>query len=169
VRWFSINISGASVASEEFLEFLEWHDQRLACRRRCSAELTEHPRSRTRPRQPADAARATLGCTFRSTTSALACPRSSTKSLPVSVLKIDGAFVRDAGVNPRTESMVRAIAQMARTMGMETVAEYVETDELRARMAGLGVDYGQGFAIGRPVPIDQVLGDLALYEAMAVT
>jgi EAL domain-containing protein (putative c-di-GMP-specific phosphodiesterase class I) len=34
-------------------------------------------------------------------------------------------------------------------------------------MAGLGVDYGQGFAIGRPVPIDQVLGDLALYEAMA--
>jgi EAL domain-containing protein (putative c-di-GMP-specific phosphodiesterase class I) len=89
------------------------------------------------------------------------------KSLPVSVLKIDGAFVRDAGTNPRTESMVRAIAQLARTMGMETVAEYVETDELRTRMAGLGVDYGQGFAIGRPVPIDQILGDLALYEAMA--
>ena len=43
----------------------------------------------------------------------------------------------------------------------------VETDDLRARMAALGVDYGQGFAIGRPVPIDQVLGDLALYEAMA--
>jgi EAL domain-containing protein (putative c-di-GMP-specific phosphodiesterase class I) len=53
-------------------------------------------------------------------------------------------------------------------MGMETVAEYVETDDLRTRMAGLGVDYGQGFAIGRPAPIDQVLGDLALYEAMAV-
>jgi EAL domain-containing protein (putative c-di-GMP-specific phosphodiesterase class I) len=89
------------------------------------------------------------------------------KSLPVSVLKIDGAFVRDAGTNQRTESMVRAIAQLARTMGMETVAEYVETDELRTRMASLGVDYGQGFAIGRPVPVDQILGDLALYEAMA--
>ena len=89
------------------------------------------------------------------------------KSLPVSVLKIDGAFVRDAGTNQRTESMVRAIAQLAHTMGMETVAEYVETDELRTRMAGLGVDYGQGFAIGRPVPILEVLGDLALYEAMA--
>jgi EAL domain-containing protein (putative c-di-GMP-specific phosphodiesterase class I) len=89
------------------------------------------------------------------------------KSLPVDVLKIDGAFVRDAGINPRTESMMRAIAQLARTMGMETVAEYVETDELRARMAALGVDYGQGFAIGRPVPVRQVLGDLALYEAMA--
>jgi EAL domain-containing protein (putative c-di-GMP-specific phosphodiesterase class I) len=63
--------------------------------------------------------------------------------------------------------MVRAIAQLAHTMGMETVAEYVETDELRARMTALGVDYGQGFAIGRPVPIDEILGDLALYEAMA--
>ena len=64
--------------------------------------------------------------------------------------------------------MVRAIAQLARTMGMETVAEYVETDELRTRMAALGVDYGQGFAIGRPVPHrPESSGDLALYEAMA--
>jgi EAL domain-containing protein (putative c-di-GMP-specific phosphodiesterase class I) len=83
------------------------------------------------------------------------------------VLKIDGAFVRDAATNQRTESMVRAIAQLARTMGMETVAEYVETDDLRTRMAALGVDYGQGFAIGRPVPVDEVLGNLALYQSMA--
>jgi EAL domain-containing protein (putative c-di-GMP-specific phosphodiesterase class I) len=55
---------------------------------------------------------------------------------------------------------------MAHTMGMETVAEYVETDELRERMTALGVDFGQGFAIGRPVPIATALGDLALYEAM---
>ena len=34
-------------------------------------------------------------------------------------------------------------------------------------MAGLGVDYGQGFAIGRPIPLGEILGDLALYEAMA--
>ena len=88
------------------------------------------------------------------------------KSLPVSILKIDGAFVRDAGNNQRTEAMVRAIAQLAHTMGMETVAEFVETDELRTRMAGLGVDFGQGFAIGRPVPLPDVLGDLTLYEAM---
>jgi EAL domain-containing protein (putative c-di-GMP-specific phosphodiesterase class I) len=61
--------------------------------------------------------------------------------------------------------MVRAIAQLAHTMGMETVAEFVETDALRTRMASLGVDFGQGFAIGRPVPLAEVLGDLALYEA----
>jgi diguanylate cyclase (GGDEF)-like protein len=167
---FSMNISGASIASDDFLEFLVGAiaDSNLPPEILCF-ELTEtsavsnlaradHLMQRLRE----------IGCSFAlddfgTGLSSLV----YLKSLPVSVLKIDGAFVRDAGVNPRTESMVRAIAQLARTMGMETVAEYVETDELRARMAGLGVDYGQGFAIGRPVPIDQILGDLALYEAMA--
>jgi diguanylate cyclase (GGDEF)-like protein len=167
---FSINISGASIASEEFLEFLEGSiaDSGLSPEILCF-ELTETS-------AVSNLARANklmqklgkLGCTFAlddfgTGLSSLA----YLKALPVSVLKIDGAFVRDAGTNQRTESMVRAIAQLARTMGMETVAEYVETDDLRTRMAALGVDYGQGFAIGRPVPIDQVLGDLALYEAMA--
>ncbi len=55
-------------------------------------------------------------------------------------------FLKDS----RAESMVRAIAQLARSMSIATVAEYVETEEIRARIATLGVDYGQGFAIGRP-------------------
>jgi EAL domain-containing protein (putative c-di-GMP-specific phosphodiesterase class I) len=109
-----------------------------------------------------------LGCTFAlddfgTGLSSLAYLR----SLPISTLKIDGSFVRDAASNPRTESMVRAIAQLGHTMGMETIAEFVETDELRLRMAALGVDFGQGFAIGKPVPLAEILGDLALYEAMA--
>jgi diguanylate cyclase (GGDEF)-like protein len=89
------------------------------------------------------------------------------KSLPVSVLKIDGSFVRDAISNGRSESMVKAVAQLARAMGITTVAEYVETDELRIRMANLGVDYGQGFAIGKPVPLSEVLQDLSLYELIS--
>ena len=89
------------------------------------------------------------------------------KSLPVSVLKIDGSFVRDAISNARSESMVKAVAQLARAMGITTVAKYVETDELRIRMANLGVDYGQGFAIGKPIPLSEVLQDLSLYELMA--
>jgi diguanylate cyclase (GGDEF)-like protein len=167
---FSMNISGASIASDDFLDFLQGTigDSNLPPEILCF-ELTET--SAVSNLAKADRLMQRLrgfGCSFAlddfgTGLSSLV----YLKSLPVSVLKIDGAFVRDAGTNQRTESMVRAIAQMARTMGMETVAEYVETDELRARMAGLGVDYGQGFAIGRPVPIDQVLGDLALYEAMA--
>jgi diguanylate cyclase (GGDEF)-like protein len=167
---FSMNISGASIASEEFLEFLQGTiaDSGLPPENLCF-ELTETSAVSNLAR--ADRLMQRLrgfGCSFAlddfgTGLSSLV----YLKSLPVSILKIDGAFVRDAATNQRTESMVRAIAQLARTMGMETVAEYVETDELRTRMTGLGVDYGQGFAIGRPVPIDQVLGDLALYEAMA--
>ena len=50
-------------------------------------------------------------------------------------------------------------------LGIITVAEYVETDEIRARIATLGVDYGQGFAIGKPVPLPEVLAELPLYAA----
>jgi diguanylate cyclase (GGDEF)-like protein len=167
---FSINVSGASIAAEEFLEFLEGSiaESGLPPEILCF-ELTETSAvSNLASAEKLMHKLRALGCTFAlddfgTGLSSLAYLR----ALPVSVLKIDGAFVRDAGTNQRTESMVRAIAQLARTMGMETVAEYVETDDLRTRMAALGVDYGQGFAIGRPVPIDQILGDLALYEAMA--
>jgi EAL domain-containing protein (putative c-di-GMP-specific phosphodiesterase class I) len=167
---FSMNISGASIAADDFLEFLEGsiRDSGVPPESLCF-ELTETSAVSNLARANHLMQRLRLhGCTFAlddfgTGLSSLV----YLKSLPVSVLKIDGAFVRDAGTNQRTESMVRAIAQLARTMGMETVAEYVETDDLRTRMAALGVDYGQGFAIGRPVPVDQVLGDLALYEAMA--
>jgi EAL domain-containing protein (putative c-di-GMP-specific phosphodiesterase class I) len=56
--------------------------------------------------------------------------------------------------------MVRAIAQLARTMSLATVAEYVETKEILARIATLGVDYGQGFAIAKPIPLDDLLAEL---------
>ncbi len=82
------------------------------------------------------------------------------RELPVTMLKIDGSFVRDVIRDPRAESMVRAIAQLARTMSLATVAEYVETKEILARVATLGVDYGQGFAIARPVPLDDLLVEL---------
>ena len=167
---FSINISGPSIADQDFLEFLETSikGSGIAPESLCF-ELTETAAvsNLTRADRLMQRLRV-LGCSFAlddfgTGLSSLV----YLKSLPVSVLKIDGAFVRDAGTNQRTEAMVRAIAQLAHTMGMETVAEYVETDELRTRMAALGVDFGQGFAIGRPVPLPDILGDLALYEAMA--
>jgi predicted signal transduction protein with EAL and GGDEF domain len=48
---------------------------------------------------------------------------------------------------------------------METIAEYVETDNLRVRMTELGVDYGQGFSMGKPMPLKELLEELAIYEA----
>jgi EAL domain-containing protein (putative c-di-GMP-specific phosphodiesterase class I) len=61
--------------------------------------------------------------------------------------------------------MIKAIAQLAKVMCMETIAEYVETDLLRVRMADLGVDYGQGFAMGKAQPLEDLLRELAIYEA----
>jgi diguanylate cyclase (GGDEF)-like protein len=87
------------------------------------------------------------------------------RSMPVSMLKIDGSFVRDILRDERAESMVRAIAQLARAMNITTVAEYVETPEIRTRVRSLGVDYGQGFAIARPVPVAEVLDVLPVLAA----
>jgi EAL domain-containing protein (putative c-di-GMP-specific phosphodiesterase class I) len=85
--------------------------------------------------------------------------------MPVSMLKIDGSFVRDILKDERAESMVRAIAQLARAMNITTVAEYVETEEIRTRVRMLGVDYGQGFASARPVPVQEVLDVLPVLSA----
>lgn len=82
------------------------------------------------------------------------------RQLPVSMIKIDGSFVRDILRDERSESLVQAIAQLARSMQLITVAEYVETDPIRERIATLGVDYAQGFSIGRPTPLVGVLADL---------
>jgi len=90
------------------------------------------------------------------------------RQLPVTMLKIDGSFVRDVLKDSRAESMVRAIAQLARSMSISTVAEYVETEEIRARIATLGVDYGQGFAIGRPAPLVDLLTELPLLVSATV-
>jgi diguanylate cyclase (GGDEF)-like protein len=89
------------------------------------------------------------------------------RTLPIGMLKIDGSFVRDVCKDPRAESMVQTIAQLARAMSLTTVAEYVETDEIRTRITALGVDYGQGFAIGRPVPLVDVVAELPMYVAAA--
>jgi diguanylate cyclase (GGDEF)-like protein len=91
------------------------------------------------------------------------------KDLSVNYLKIDGSFVRDALANTRSDSMIKAIAQLAKVMCMETIAEYVETDNLRVRMTELGVDYGQGFAMGKALPLKELLEELAIYEATVNT
>jgi EAL domain-containing protein (putative c-di-GMP-specific phosphodiesterase class I) len=89
------------------------------------------------------------------------------RALPIDMLKIDGSFVKDVLRDPRAESMVQAIAQLARSMNLTTVAEFVETDEIRLHVASLGVDYGQGFAIARPAPLQNTLDELPRYEEAA--
>ncbi len=87
------------------------------------------------------------------------------RTLPIGMLKIEGSFVRDVLKDSRAESLVHTIAQLARSMSLLTVAECVETDEIRQRITSLGVDYAQGFAIAKPEPLIDVLAELPLYVA----
>jgi EAL domain-containing protein (putative c-di-GMP-specific phosphodiesterase class I) len=56
--------------------------------------------------------------------------------------------------------MVSSINQVAHIMGIETIAEYVESDAVRVALEALGVDYGQGFALARPMPLEVLLREL---------
>lgn len=83
------------------------------------------------------------------------------KSLPVDVLKIDGVFVKDMLDDPIDRAMVKSINEMAHVMGKKTVAEFVENDALIEVLIALGVDYAQGYAIGHPIPIDNLFDGTA--------
>ena len=80
------------------------------------------------------------------------------KNLPVDVLKIDGQFVRELAGNPFDQEMVRAISQIARAMGILTVAEFVEDERTMEVLREIGIDYAQGYHIARPIPFDEALG-----------
>ena len=72
------------------------------------------------------------------------------RNLPVHYVKIDGLFVRDILDDPTDLAMVKAINEIARTLGKETVATFVENGQLLSRVRDLEVDYAQGFHIGQP-------------------
>ncbi len=82
------------------------------------------------------------------------------KELPVDFLKIDGVFVRDLARNPLSEAIVASVARIAEVMGAATIAEHVEDDAIVSRLRALGIDYGQGYGIGKPAPLDEVLDEL---------
>jgi len=79
------------------------------------------------------------------------------KNMKVDFLKIDGAFVRTILDDRADLAMVRSIVQVAHTMGISTVAEFVESVEIRNRLRTLGVDLCQGYAVARPAPLKDVL------------
>jgi diguanylate cyclase (GGDEF)-like protein len=90
-------------------------------------------------------------------------------ALPVSCIKIDGAFSLNLIDNSRSQSMMLATTKLAQTFGMETIAAQIETDAIRALVTRLGVDFGQGFFIGKPLALDDVIADLPLYSCFATS
>jgi EAL domain-containing protein (putative c-di-GMP-specific phosphodiesterase class I) len=78
------------------------------------------------------------------------------KHLPVDHLKIDGSFIEDIAEDPVNYAMVKAIQDVANTMKIKTVAEYVKNDLILEHLKMIGIDYGQGHGIEEAKPISTI-------------
>ena len=72
------------------------------------------------------------------------------KHLPVDYLKIDGSLVKDAALDTVSQTILQSINQIGHSMGLKTIAEYVEDKAILEKVRELGIDYVQGFAIDCP-------------------
>jgi diguanylate cyclase (GGDEF)-like protein len=82
------------------------------------------------------------------------------KNLPVDFLKMDGGFVKDITRNEIDLAMAKSIQSIAEAMSIKTIAEFVEDRETMILLRKMGVDYGQGFYLSSPMPIENALGNL---------
>jgi PAS domain S-box-containing protein len=80
------------------------------------------------------------------------------KRLPINIVKIDIQFVRDLDRNSQNQHVVKAIVNLAQGFGRQTVAEGVENQATLELLEKYGVDYAQGYAIGRPAPMNNLIG-----------
>lgn len=156
----SINLSGHSIADEDFLQFVisSLDGTNVPAEKLCF-EITETAAitnlvSATR----FITALKGWGCQFAlddfgSGLSSFA----YLKQLAVDFLKIDGVFVKDVVNDPINFAMVKSINDIGKVMGKRTIAEFVENDEILEKLREIGVDYAQGYRIGRPQPLDRLL------------
>lgn len=79
------------------------------------------------------------------------------RSLPVDFLKIDGCFVSDIHEDSSNRAIVSSFNTLAHELGMKTVAEYVETEQIAELLAEMGIDYLQGFGVGAPRTLEEWL------------
>jgi PAS domain S-box-containing protein len=154
-RRVAVNLSARSVGTEEVLGTIEQAlDATGADPRRLTFEITETAVAEDLAAAGAFAQRlASLGCGFAlddfgtgyGTLTYL-------KSLPASYIKIDQSFVRDLMASDASRKVVEVIVGTAATFGLTTIAEGVEDDDTRDLLRELGVDWAQGFLLGRPHP-----------------
>jgi len=79
------------------------------------------------------------------------------KNLSVDFLKIDGQFVQHMDKDPISLAMVRSINEIGQLMGKRTIAEFAGNAEIMSMLQAMGVDYAQGFYLGEPAPLDDLL------------
>ena len=158
---FSINLSAASLGEDSFLEFVLVTLARHSVPPKCICfEITETSAIANLSRAVVFMQRLrSIGCRFAlddfgSGLSSFA----YLKTLPVDFLKIDGVFIKDIETDPIARAMVSAINTIGHEMGLLTVAEFVESEGILRCLQELGVDYAQGYHLGRPQPLTDIEG-----------
>jgi diguanylate cyclase (GGDEF)-like protein len=156
----SINISGQSLCDEACMEQFKERLRQTRLPPGClTVEITEQSAVRNLGQAHAAIAQLqALGCRFAlddfgTGTNSLA----YLKNLQIGRVKIDGSFISDILTNRNSQATVKAIVELTRELSIETVAEYVETREIARAVQALGIDYAQGYAFGRPEPLEGLL------------
>lgn len=163
----AINLSGASVTDDSFMEYLleQISEFGVGTSRLCF-EITEAG-TISNLIKASDFVRAfrNIGCKFAIDDFGTG-PASHNylRELPVDYVKIDGSFITGIHINRNDYAMARSINDLAHFLGQETIAESVENDQIVVKLEELGVDYLQGWGIGRPKPLENVTADLSNLE-----
>ncbi len=155
----AINLSGQSLTNEDFLHFTLAEVRRLgALAERICFEITETAAiGNLGAAQRYIAELKTLGCKFALDDFGSGLSSFGyLKALPVDYLKIDGLFVKDLASDPVDYAMVRAINEIGKVLGKQTIAEFVENDEIRACLIEIGVDFVQGYGVAMPRPLAEI-------------
>ncbi len=158
---FAINLSGASVNDGKFLDFLlaeirtsNINPASLSFEITETAMVSNLQQATEFIQQVRDA-----GCAFAlDDFGAGMASYAYLKSMPVDYLKIDGIFIREIISTPADLAVVRSINEVAHFLGIKTIAEFVENDEILEKVRELGVDYSQGWATGKPILLNDFTG-----------
>ncbi|MCP3961842.1 MAG: EAL domain-containing protein [bacterium] len=168
VRLCSINLSAQSLGDLDFLRFVlrGIEEKRIPPERICF-EITETA-AIANLSQANHFIRTlrTLGCRFALDDFGTGFSSFAyLKSLPVDYLKIDGMFVTELAEDRIDQAVVRSMVEIGKVMGKRTIAEAVESEIVLGKLRAIGVDYAQGNAIGRPLPIEAFAGAIEAEEA----
>ncbi len=149
---YAVNLSGASLGDERLIAFIHERVKQCPNPARLCFEITETSAiSNLAQVGEIIGELRQLGCLFSLDDFGTGMASFDyLRSLPVDFLKIDGSFIKDIADNPISLAMVRAVNDIAHLMGMRTVAEFVETHQIATVLRGIGIDYLQGYAFGRP-------------------
>jgi len=164
---FSINLSGVSMSDEHLLPFIREHLlMRNINPKDICFEVTETAAiSDIENAKKLISELKSLGCEFALDDFGSGFSSFDyLKNLKMDYLKIDGTFVRNIIHDRIDAAMVSSIHDIGKVLGMKTIAEFVENEEILKVIGDLGIDFVQGYGVGKPMPINKLYADLGIAD-----